>query len=181
MAVYAAFLRGVNLGKRRRVTNERLRSAFEDLGLEGVATFRASGNVVFEAPRGPAGRIGARVEAGLAVALGFEVVVFLRSGRQVRAIAKRRPFDEAALASSAGRAQVALLAGPPAGAARGRALALAGGEDRLAIEGSELYWLPRGGISDSGLDLSALESLIGPWTMRTMGTIEQLAARYCAG
>jgi uncharacterized protein (DUF1697 family) len=180
MAVYAAFLRGVNLGKRRRVTNERLRSALEDLGFDGVATFRASGNVVFEAPRGSAGRIGARVEAGLAAALGFEVVVFLRSGMQVRAIAERRPFDEAALAS-AGRAQVALLAAPPAAAARGRALALAGNEDRLAIDGSELYWLPKGGISESGLDLAALESLVGPWTMRTLGTIEQLAARHCAG
>jgi hypothetical protein len=33
---------------------------------------------------------------------------------------------------------------------------------------------------DSGLDLQQLERLVGPWTMRTKATIEQLAARHLA-
>ena len=57
---------------------------------------------------------------------------------------------------------------------------MAGEEDRLALRGSELYWLPSGGMRDSGLDLRALEAGLGPWTMRTKGTIEQIAARHCA-
>jgi len=56
-------------------------------------------------------------------------------------------------------------------------MALATPEDRLAIEGRELYWLPSGGISDSDLDLKALDAALGQGTMRTMGTIEQIAAR----
>ena len=32
---------------------------------------------------------------------------------------------------------------------------------------------------DSELDLKALETALGPWTMRTMGTIEQIAAKHC--
>ncbi len=43
---YIAFLRGMNIGG-RRITNDGLRSHFEALGCEEVATFRASGNVVF--------------------------------------------------------------------------------------------------------------------------------------
>ena len=46
---YAAFLRAVNLGKNRRVTSDRLKALFEEAGAEDVATFRTSGNVVFEA------------------------------------------------------------------------------------------------------------------------------------
>jgi uncharacterized protein (DUF1697 family) len=180
MAVYAAFLRGVNLGKNRRVKNEALKAAFEGVGLGGVATFRASGNVVFDSDLEVGEEeLGARVEAGLVDALGFEVAIFLRSARQVRAIAAHEPFDEARAGASTGKLQVALLPDAPGKLARGEALALAVEEDPLAIRGRELYWLPKARMVDSELDLRALESLVGPWTMRTMGTIEQIAAKYC--
>ena len=45
---YVAFLRAVNVGG-RRVSMDRLRAAFQELGFEGVSTYIASGNVVFEA------------------------------------------------------------------------------------------------------------------------------------
>ena len=49
--------------------------------------------------------------------------------------------------------------------------------DLLAIEGRELYWLPSGGLLESGLDLKAIEKLLGTDTRRTMGTIEQIALK----
>jgi uncharacterized protein (DUF1697 family) len=73
---YVAFLRGMNLGG-RRITNEALRAHFEALGCEGVATFRASGNVIFESAGRPAA-LTTTLEDGLAEALGYEVPVFLR-------------------------------------------------------------------------------------------------------
>ena len=48
---FAAFLRAVNVGRNHRVTSAELREIFEGVGAEEVATFRTSGNVVFEAPR----------------------------------------------------------------------------------------------------------------------------------
>ena len=57
MTKYAAFLRGVNLGKHRRVSGAELRSLFEELGFEEVSSFRTSGNVVFEAASGPRARL----------------------------------------------------------------------------------------------------------------------------
>jgi len=176
---YAAFLRGINLGG-RRVKNEELREAFERLGFEGVSCFRASGNVVFAAVAEGEGALRDRIEAGLGEELGYEVAVFPRGAEELRAVAARRPFDPAHLAASRGKPQVAFLPAPPPPAARERALALASDEDRLAIEGRELHWLPSGGISESELELSTLESLLGPWTMRTAGTVEQIAARHFA-
>jgi len=174
-----AFLRGMNLGG-RRITNVDLRAAFEELDLTGVETFRASGNVVFDGPDGVEGPdLSARIEAGLADALGYEVPVFLRSCRQVAAIAGREPFDRAEVEASSGKLQVALLPDPPGKLLRKEALRMATDEDRLAIQGTELFWLPSGGLRESDLDLKALESELGPWTMRTMGTIEQIAAKHC--
>jgi hypothetical protein len=58
---------------------------------------------------------------------------------------------------------------------RTKVLALATDSDRLAFEGRELYWLPSGRMSDSELDLDAVDKLVAPSTRRTMGTLEQLA------
>ncbi len=180
MALHAAFLRGMNLGG-RRITNDELRSRFEAMGCDGVATFRASGNVVFEDPGGedPVD-LGARLEDGLAEALGYEVPVFLRGAAEVRKIAARQPFEPQLVDASTGKLQVALLPGEPKAAARKAALDLATDEDQLAIFGRELFWLPSGGISESELDLKAIEVVLGPSTIRTKGTIDQIAARHFA-
>ncbi|HEY5815234.1 MAG TPA: DUF1697 domain-containing protein [Solirubrobacterales bacterium] len=129
MARYVAFLRGMNLGG-RRIANDDLRSHFEALGCEDVATFRASGNVIF-ARDGRLAALTSRLEEGLAEALGYEVPVFLRSAKELLAIAAR-----------------------------------------------ELYWLPAGGISESDLDWQAIEAALGPTTVRTKGTIDQIATKH---
>jgi uncharacterized protein (DUF1697 family) len=148
------------------------------MGFAEVSTFRASGNLVLATDRADEVSLTHHLESGLAEALGYEVPVFLRSDSDLRAIAGAEPFDARATAASRGKLQVALLRKRPTAAARRRALALATSEDRLAIENRELYWLPSGGMSESDLDLKALEGLLGPTTIRTMGTIEQIAARH---
>jgi len=178
MKRYVAFLRGMNLGG-RRIKNEELRRHFEEMGFEEVATLRASGNVIFSAPgREAEGKLAQRVENELDERLGYDVPVFLRSIEEVAAIAAQRPFDFKRVAKSKGKLQVSLLAKKPSAAAKKEALALASDEDLLAIEGRELYWLPSGGLIESDLDLKAIEALVGADTRRTMGTIEQIAAKY---
>jgi uncharacterized protein (DUF1697 family) len=178
MVRYAAFLRGINISN-RRVKNEALRLCCEEMGFAEVAIFRASGNVILGADwASKAEQVARRLEAGLAGALGFEVPVFLRTAAQVRAVARHQPFDEGQLEVSAGKVQVSLLAKPPSATTRKKVLALATAEDRLAIRGRELYWLPPGKMSDSELDLKPIGLLLGPSTMRTKGTIEQIAAKH---
>jgi uncharacterized protein (DUF1697 family) len=179
MQSHVAFLRGMNLGG-RRVTNEELRAEFEQLGLAEVACFRASGNVAFAAEEMDEGKLAKRIEAGLGEALGYRVPVFLRSAAELREVAGFEPFDAKALKASKGKLQVTFLKEKPKAAARKQVLALATDEDRLAIEGRELYWLPRGGLSESELDLKAIASALGPNTVRTMGTVEQITAKYFA-
>ena len=140
---YVAFLRGMNLGN-RRIANDDLRSHFEALECEEVATFRASGNVIFATDGESTAKLTARLEDGLAEALGYAVPVFLRSAKELQAIAAYEPFGSKDRAASKGKLQVAMLASKPGAAAAKKALALSSEADRLAIEKRELYWLPTG-------------------------------------
>jgi uncharacterized protein (DUF1697 family) len=174
---YVAFLRGMNLGG-RRIKNEELRRHFEEIGFEEVSTFRASGNVIFAAPKREAeSKLAARAEAELGKRLGYEVPVFLRSDEEVAGVAAQEPFDPQAVEKSKGKLQVSFLEKKPSAAAREKVLAMATEEDLVALEGRELYWLPSGGLLESSLDLKAIEKLLGTDTRRTMGTIEQIAAK----
>jgi uncharacterized protein (DUF1697 family) len=179
MERYVAFLRGMNLGN-RRIKNPELKKHFEAMGLEEVATFRASGNVVFADPSGDSeSKLQKRVEGELDERLGYDVAVFLRSFEEMRAIAAQEPFDAAAIKRSKGKPQVNLLAKKPTAAAKKKALALAGPDDEMVFADRELHWLPSTGLSDTEVDFKALDKALGRGTMRTMGTIEQIAAKYC--
>lgn len=180
MARYVAFLRGMNLGN-RRIKNPELKDEFDRLGFSEVATFRASGNVIFDAGKGSETAIRKQVELGLEEGLGYDVRVFLRSVHELAEIAALQPFPQKLVEASKGKLQVLLLAKKPTAKARREVLGLDTEEDRLAIEGRELYWLPSGGVSESDLDLKAIERVLGKGTQRTMGTIEQIAAKHCGG
>ena len=173
---YAAFLRAVNLGKNRRVTNDRLKELFEEAGAEEVATFRTSGNVVFESSRDMARAL----EKHLEKALGHEMVIYLRTAKEVDEIAAAEPFPAKDVARSKGKLQVVLFEKKPTAAVKKKALALGTEKDRLAFGKRELFWLPSGGYMEAELDRKALDDLLGPSTVRTKGTVDQLHAKYFA-
>lgn len=180
MSTYAAFLRGMNVGG-HRISNEELRALFTQMGLADVRTFRASGNVIFAAEDEPLPALSTRIEDGLVSSLAYAVPTFLREAAEVRKIAAHSPFEPALVTASAGKLQVALLAERPSAAARRTVLALASEQDRLALAGRELYWLPSGGILDSELDLKAIAGALGAMTVRTKGTIELIAEKHLPG
>jgi uncharacterized protein (DUF1697 family) len=94
---YVAFLRGINLGK-RRATKEQLTAIFENLGFENVKTLIASGNVVFDVPQAgnsptPAGStLATTVQDALQAGLGFKVETMLRRMAEVDALIDSDPF-----------------------------------------------------------------------------------------
>jgi uncharacterized protein (DUF1697 family) len=80
--------------------------------------------------------------------------------------------------ASKGKLQVALLEKKPAARAVREIEELATGEDRLSVQGTELYWLPAAGTQQSPLDMKSIDRTLGVNTLRTQGTIEQLAAKF---
>jgi uncharacterized protein (DUF1697 family) len=175
---YAAFLRGVNLGKAHRVGSAELRGCFEGVGLTDVATFRTSGNVAFDGDGASAADLRDRIEAALELMLGYDVSVFLRTADEVRGIVAQEPFSTEQVERSKGKLQVMMLTAKPAPGARKSILRLGTDEDALAFGDRELFWLPSGGMSDSDLDLKAIWQVLGTNTIRTKGTVDQMAAKF---
>jgi uncharacterized protein (DUF1697 family) len=171
VARYAAFLRAINVGG-RRITGADLCAPFADMGFSEVGSFRASGNVVFDAPRKPSAE---RIETGLEEALGYEVGVFLRTRAELLELASGQPFEPDA------KYHVMFLKKLPSKKVQEEVLALGTEDDRLAFGPREVFWRPRGRMTDSELDLKAVGKLIGTNTVRTNGTVEQIAAKYFDG
>jgi len=177
VASYAAFLRGINVSG-RRATKAQLTPAFEACGFESVSTFRASGNVLFEQP-GRTKPKASDIEAALEREIGFSSQVFLRSAGRLAEVSELDPFTSKQVKASKGKLQVIFLEKKPSKSATDRALKFELDSDPIAIDGSELLWLPAEGTQTTELDLKGLWSVLGPWTMRTMGTVEQIAAKLC--
>jgi uncharacterized protein (DUF1697 family) len=171
---HCAFLRGMNVGG-HRITNEQLRVHAQALGFGELETFRASGNLVFDGGGRSDEELQELLETGLRDSLGYAVPTFIRSRAEMLALACADPF---AGAPSAGKLQVALLWSAPAPVARAAVLAQDCAEDRLAFGERELFWLPAGPMSESSLDWKQIERSLGATTVRTKGTVEQIARRY---
>lgn len=177
MQRWVAWLRGINVTG-RRVGKDDLLAPFVALGAQHVATYQASGNVVFDLD-GSEDDLTELVEEALDAALGFEVATFLRSADEVRGVAAHEPFDADAVAASTGKPQVVFLRTAPTTAQVRAVQNLQTDADLLHVAGRELYWLPSGGTQTSDLDWRAVGEHVGRvTTMRTHGTVQRLAARF---
>jgi uncharacterized protein (DUF1697 family) len=88
---YLALLRGINVGGKNLVKMTELRSAFDELGFDDVATYIQSGNVVFRAPRERGDALTARIESELGRRFGVELKVVLLTEAQLRGVVADAP------------------------------------------------------------------------------------------
>jgi uncharacterized protein (DUF1697 family) len=101
MPAHVALLRGINVGKAKRVAMADLRPMLSDLGFRAVRTLLNSGNAVFDAPAAPASEHAARIEAALASTLGVSARVVVLPGSVLHAVVSENPLRTAADANPA--------------------------------------------------------------------------------
>jgi uncharacterized protein (DUF1697 family) len=173
---YVAFLRAINVGK-RIVKMDRLRAIFQEMGLDDVETFIASGNVIFTAPEQDTRALEKRIEQQLRAALGYEVETFLRTPAELHAITTYRPFGGDADGHTV---YVNFYYEPLDAGAVEKLVALRTEVDEFHVHGREMYWLARKGISESLVTGPMLLKAVGkvPSTNRNITTIQKLAAKY---
>ncbi|GAA2708147.1 MULTISPECIES: DUF1697 domain-containing protein [Streptomyces] len=94
---YAALLRGINVGGRKKVPMAELRSLLEQLGHGDVRTYLQSGNAVFTSPQPDEGVLAAQLREALAARFGFPVDVIVRDHAYLAAVAAACPFPAAEL------------------------------------------------------------------------------------
>jgi uncharacterized protein (DUF1697 family) len=93
---HVALLRGINVGKAKRVAMADLRALVESLGYGDVRTLLNSGNVVFTVPPKLRGNHAERIEKGIAGTLGVTSKVIVLSAADVA-----RFMDENSLVAKA--------------------------------------------------------------------------------
>jgi uncharacterized protein (DUF1697 family) len=93
MTRYIALLRGINVGG-ITITMAALADTVRGLGLAGVSTVLASGNVLFDSPETDVATLKARLERALSDAFGYEAWVVLLTRDELAAAVGAYPFED---------------------------------------------------------------------------------------
>src|SRR5262245_6218836 len=91
MSRYVALLRGINVGGNNLIRMTALKACFEDTGFLDVATFIASGNVLFSASEAGAAKLVRRIEDALSATFKYPASIVLRTGKEMRNVVARAP------------------------------------------------------------------------------------------
>jgi len=178
MPRYIALLRGLNVGG-HRIKMDRLRGLFEALGFDDVATFIASGNVIFSAESHDTEALQCEIEGHLARELGYEVATFIRSPAELEAVAAFQPPTPDARDGSTPSLYVIFLEAPAGEDLRSTFAGLRTEMDDFHFSGREVYWLIQGKVSESPLFGMRIEKATRavPNTMRNMNTVRRLVQK----
>lgn len=174
MARYAVLLRGINVGKAKRVGMADLRELLTAKGYRNVATLLQSGNVVLDTAQS-ADRLRRAIEQAFAERFGFGADVIVRRREDIARVVARDPLRD--VATDGSKYVVAFMAEPPTSPVDELLEGLDLGEDRYVVDGAEMYiWCP-GGLRDSPLMAALGKAKGGPSaTVRNWNTVQKLHA-----
>lgn len=171
---HVALIRGINVGRAKRVAMPDLRKLVEALGYGDVRTLLNSGNVVFTGPASAAKGSAVRIEKAMSARLGVSARVTVLTAAELASVVADNPLGEAA--DDPSRLFVTVLFDA---ADRKRLLPLARQDwkpEVLAVGARAAYvWCPRGMI-ESRLT-AAVNKLLGDGaTTRNWATMTKLHA-----
>lgn len=90
-----ALLRGINVGRAKRIAMADLRALVEGLGFTDVRTVLNSGNVTFRAERPNVTVVASSIESAIAAQLRISVPVIVVTERDLHAIVEANPLPQA--------------------------------------------------------------------------------------
>lgn len=167
-----ALLRGINVGKAKRIAMADLRRLFEDLGFGDVATLLNSGNVVFTVKKKTAGDLGAKIEKAILDKLGVTTKVTVVAADEIAEALASNPLEEIAVDPS----KFLLMILADAGTAKSLSPIAEKNwsPESFAVKGRTVYlWCP-GGIIDSRLQKAVARVIGENGTARNFATMTKL-------
>lgn len=169
-----ALIRGINVGKAKRVSMSDLKALVEELGYRDVRTLLNSGNVVFTSPVSVKGDAASKIQKAMAERTGVSARVIVLDAEEVAAAVAIDPLKKGGVNPS-----LLLIAVPDRPADRAKLEPLA--KQRWAPEAFVLgrrvayLWCPEG-IHASPLALSVWRAAGDGVTARNWATMTKLKA-----
>lgn len=169
-----ALLRGINVGKAKRVAMADLRALLKGFGWSDVKTLLNSGNVVYRTAVSPA-EAGRSIEEGIATRLGVSARVVVITAEELRQAAEENPW-QADPELNPSQLLVAVLA---EAASRSRLEGMTRenwGADRFALGSRVAFLWCAGGILESRLPEALAKAMGDGVTSRNWATWQKLLA-----
>lgn len=167
-----ALIRGINVGKAKRIAMADLRTMMGKLGFAEARTLLNSGNVVFGTAGDSPAEISSRIEAGLVERLGVAARVTVLTADELAEAVSRHPFPE--IADNPSRLLVAVLSNPD-DISKLRPLQKRDWKPEALTLGSRTacLWCPDG-VLDSPLNKAVTQALGDAFTARNWSTMTKL-------
>ncbi|MGA7614079.1 MAG: DUF1697 domain-containing protein [Thermoanaerobaculia bacterium] len=171
--VQVALIRGINVGKAKRIAMAELRALFESLGFRDVRTLLNSGNVVYRSGE-PASKAAARIETALSERIGSRTRAVILTARELGTVVSENSLVEI------GANHSRLLVAVPSKKSLIKDLTPLAARDwtpeAIALGSRAAYlWCP-GGIIDSSVGTAMNRALGDAVTARNWATILKLQA-----
>jgi len=169
-----ALLRGINVGRAKRVAMADLRALVEDLGYGDVRTLLNSGNVVFTVPGSAKGDAASRIEKAIETQLGVSSRVTVITAAELAAVVEENPLLE--IADNPSRLLIAVLNDKSDRTRLEPLLKQDWAPDALAVGQRVAYMWCAGGLLESRLADTIGRVLRDAVTTRNWATILKLHA-----
>jgi uncharacterized protein (DUF1697 family) len=179
MSQSVAFLRAINVGG-HTVKMTELTRLFRKMGFTDVATFIASGNVLFRAEKGSPPQHESTIAAALEEALGYAVATFVRKPAQLQKVLAAQPFGAVTLDGKEHVLYVGFLAAAPSSAAVKSVRMLSTPSDQFEVIDREVYWLRHRSGRERFVSPPLEKKLGQPTTLRNLNTIARLVTLLTA-
>jgi uncharacterized protein (DUF1697 family) len=170
-STWVALLRGINVGRNKRIAMSDLRDLLVSLGYADVRTHLQSGNAVFSGARRKPDVIEQEISSGIGKEFGMEVAVLVRDAAELAAVVEANPFVTRGVDTN--ELHVTFLAAPPAAAKLAAIDRDACAPDEFAVGERVIYVRLRNGVM--GSRLPNWDRLLGmPTTTRNWNTTTRL-------
>ncbi len=167
---WVALLRGINVGRNKRIAMSDLRDLLISRGYADVRTHLQSGNAIFSAGRRPE-TIEQEISSGIRKEFGMDVTVLLRSAAELAAVVGSNPFIARGVTTS--ELHATFLAAQPAAAKIAAIDRAAAAPDEFALGERVIYLRLRNGVM--GSRLPNWDKVLGlPTTTRNWNTTTRL-------
>lgn len=174
MPTFIVLLRGVNVGKTRRVPMADFKALLIELGCSSVVTLLASGNAVVDAPRQSANALARKVEGEFPARFGFAVPVVVKSATELDDVVAGNPLSDREADPS--RLLVAFAQQPATLAALKPLAELVSPRERFALLPAAAYLYCADGILESRAATRLLGRTGEAITTRNWATVLKLQA-----